>query len=88
MQPRSTTWDSSRARPKPLVTGPGSSSVTKLTERNISIVVAEPGSYRPLAPSALYLARKEWQDAVAARPIHLASTFLLDPGDPGGRPQA
>ena len=31
---------------QPLVTGPGPSRVTKLTERNISIVVAEPGSYR------------------------------------------
>jgi transcription-repair coupling factor (superfamily II helicase) len=38
-------------------------------------MVAEPGSYRPLAPSALYLARKEWQAAIAARPIHLATTF-------------
>jgi transcription-repair coupling factor (superfamily II helicase) len=44
------------------------------TNRN-QAMVAEPGSYRPLAPSALYLTRKEWQDAIAARPIHLASTF-------------
>ena len=36
-------------------------------------MVAEPGSYRPLAPSALYLSKKEWRDAVAARPIHYAS---------------
>ncbi|WP_051504242.1 transcription-repair coupling factor [Sphingomonas jaspsi] len=36
-------------------------------------MVAEPGSYRPLAPSALYLSKKEWREAVAARPIHFAS---------------
>ena len=38
-------------------------------------MVAEPGSYRPLAPSALYLAKKEVEGAIAERPIHLASTF-------------
>jgi len=38
-------------------------------------MVVEPGSYRPLAPSTLYLAKKEWQGAIAERPIHLASTF-------------
>ncbi len=38
-------------------------------------MVAEPGSYRALAPSTLYLAKKEWQGAVAERPIHLSSTF-------------
>jgi hypothetical protein len=31
---------------RPLVTGPGRSDVVKLTERQISIVVAQPGSYR------------------------------------------
>nr|WP_294850930.1 transcription-repair coupling factor [uncultured Sphingomonas sp.] len=36
-------------------------------------MVAEPGSYRPLAPSALYLSKNEWRDAVATRPIHYAS---------------
>jgi transcription-repair coupling factor (superfamily II helicase) len=38
-------------------------------------MVAEPGSYRPLAPSALYLAQKEWREAVEQRPIHLATPF-------------
>ena len=38
-------------------------------------MVAEPGSYRPLAPSALYLAKKEWDDAVRGHPIHLATSF-------------
>ena len=38
-------------------------------------MVAEPGSYRPLAPSALYLAKKEIHGTIADRPIHLATTF-------------
>jgi len=38
-------------------------------------MVAEPGSYRPLAPSALYLSHKEWRSAVEDRPIHLATPF-------------
>jgi transcription-repair coupling factor (superfamily II helicase) len=38
-------------------------------------MVSEPGSYRPLAPSTLYLGNKEWQCAVAERPIHFATPF-------------
>jgi transcription-repair coupling factor (superfamily II helicase) len=38
-------------------------------------MVAEPGSYRPLAPSALYLSSKEWRAAVEERTIHLATPF-------------
>ncbi|MDQ3080036.1 MAG: transcription-repair coupling factor [Pseudomonadota bacterium] len=38
-------------------------------------MVSEPGSYRPLAPSALYLSRKEIQGTITDRPIHLATTF-------------
>jgi transcription-repair coupling factor (superfamily II helicase) len=38
-------------------------------------MVSEPGSYRPLAPSALYLTQKEWKEAVSGRPIHLATPF-------------
>ena len=38
-------------------------------------MVAEPGSYRPLAPSTLYLSHKEWRQAVEERPIHLATPF-------------
>jgi transcription-repair coupling factor (superfamily II helicase) len=38
-------------------------------------MVSEPGSYRPLAPSTLYLSNKEWQSAVADRPIHVATPF-------------
>ena len=38
-------------------------------------MVSEPGSYRPLAPGTLYLAKKEWREAIAERPIHLATPF-------------
>jgi len=44
-------------------------------------MVAEPGSYRPLAPSALYLSSKEWRGAVARRPIHLATPFQQPESD-------
>ncbi|HVF36784.1 MAG TPA: transcription-repair coupling factor, partial [Sphingomicrobium sp.] len=44
-------------------------------------MVVEPGSYRPLAPSALYLSNKEWTAAVANRPIHLASPFVQPESD-------
>jgi transcription-repair coupling factor (superfamily II helicase) len=35
----------------------------------------EPGSYRPLPPTALYLSRDEWAAAVADRPIHSTTAF-------------
>ena len=38
-------------------------------------MVAEPGSYRPLAASSLYLSVKEWDGAIADKPIHLTTTF-------------
>nr|WP_283938413.1 transcription-repair coupling factor [Sphingomonas alba] len=38
-------------------------------------MVSEPGSYRPLAPTALYLSSNEWRDALKARTIHLTSPF-------------
>ena len=41
----------------------------------------EPGSYRPLAPGTLYLATKEIAEAVAERPIHLATTFAEPAGE-------
>ena len=44
-------------------------------------MVAEPGSYRPLAPSALYLATKEWRAAVEERPMHLATPFAQPESD-------
>ncbi|MFL6758311.1 MAG: transcription-repair coupling factor [Sphingomicrobium sp.] len=39
-------------------------------------MVAEPGSYRALAPSTLYLSSKEWKGALEERPIHLATPFI------------
>ena len=36
---------------------------------------SDPGSYRPLEPEALYLARDEWERIIAARPLHLATPF-------------
>ena len=35
----------------------------------------EPGSYRPLEPDALYLAKDEWAGLMNDRPVHLASHF-------------
>ncbi|HEV7660500.1 MAG TPA: transcription-repair coupling factor [Allosphingosinicella sp.] len=35
----------------------------------------EPGSYRPLAPDTLYLARPEWDALVAERPLHQLTPF-------------
>jgi transcription-repair coupling factor (superfamily II helicase) len=44
-------------------------------QNRVRALQSEPGSYRPLEPSALYLANREWDGFVAARPIHLASPF-------------
>ena len=38
-------------------------------------MVSEPGSYRPLPPSALYLSEKEWRGAIEERPVHRVSIF-------------
>ena len=44
-------------------------------------MVSDPGSYRPLPPSALYLAQKEWKAASTERAIHLATPFAEHPSD-------
>ena len=44
-------------------------------QNRIRAMEGEPGSYRPLEPHALYLAKSEWDRFVAERPIHLASPF-------------
>jgi transcription-repair coupling factor (superfamily II helicase) len=36
---------------------------------------ADPGSYRPLPPDALYLAEAQWEAAAAGAPVHLATPF-------------
>jgi len=38
-----------------------------------------PGSYRPLAPEALYLTEGEWTEAAARRPIHVVTPFDVPP---------
>src|SRR5688572_24322364 len=35
----------------------------------------DPGSYKPLPPETLYLARDEWEAFVAERPLHLVTPF-------------
>jgi len=44
-------------------------------QNRVRAMEAEPGSYRPLEPHALYLAKKEWEGFEADWPIHLASPF-------------
>jgi transcription-repair coupling factor (superfamily II helicase) len=36
---------------------------------------ADPGSYRPLAPDALYLSSATWAESITKQPIHLATPF-------------
>ena len=36
---------------------------------------SDPGSYRPLAPTTLYLPAEEWEKQVAERPMHLATPY-------------
>jgi transcription-repair coupling factor (superfamily II helicase) len=36
---------------------------------------SDPGSYRPLEPESLYLARDEWERLIADRPLHLATPY-------------
>ncbi|MBA2919572.1 transcription-repair coupling factor [Sphingomonas sp. MAH-20] len=38
-------------------------------------MVAQPGSYRPIEPGALYLSADEWGEAIEAQPVHLATPF-------------
>ncbi len=38
------------------------------------------GSYRPLAPEALYLTEAEWTEAETARPIHVVTPFDIPEG--------
>jgi len=39
------------------------------------VLSSDPGSYRPLEPTALYLSGAEWDSALADRPVHLATPF-------------
>ena len=42
---------------------------------------ADPGSYRPLTPDALYLSHKQWDTAIVSQLIHLATPFHEPPSD-------
>ncbi len=44
-------------------------------QNRVRAMEGEPGSYRPLEPSQLYLTKQEWAEAIDDRPTHLASPF-------------
>ncbi|CAA9500960.1 MAG: Transcription-repair coupling factor [uncultured Sphingomonas sp.] len=44
-------------------------------QNRVRAMAAEPGSYRPLEPEALYLLKDEWDRVAGDRTIHLASPF-------------
>ena len=44
-------------------------------QNRVRAMEGQPGSYRPLEPSALYVIKSEWDELGADRPIHLASPF-------------
>ncbi len=49
--------------------------ITDYYENRKAVRSGDPGSYRPLEPTALYLARAQWEQAIADRPIHLTTPF-------------
>ena len=49
--------------------------ITDYHGNRIAAAEGAAGSYRPLAPDALYLSAKDWSAAEAARPIHLVTPF-------------
>ena len=49
--------------------------ITDYHTNRVRAASADPGSYRPLAPEALYLTAKEWDAAIADRPVHLTTAF-------------
>jgi transcription-repair coupling factor (superfamily II helicase) len=44
-------------------------------QNRVRVMEADPGSYRPLEPTALYLGKDETSALISERPIHLASPF-------------
>jgi transcription-repair coupling factor (superfamily II helicase) len=50
-------------------------SIEDYFQNRVRAMAAEPGSYRPLQPGALYLLKDEWDALVADRPIHFTSPF-------------
>ncbi|MBA4748959.1 MAG: transcription-repair coupling factor [Sphingopyxis sp.] len=49
--------------------------ITDYHGNRIAAAEGAAGSYRPLAPEALYLTAKDWSTAEKARPIHLVTPF-------------
>src|SRR5437764_4052119 len=50
-------------------------SIEDYYQNRVRAMEAEPGSYRPLEPQALYLLKDEYDGFAAERPIHLTSSF-------------
>ncbi|QNM83415.1 transcription-repair coupling factor [Sphingomonas sabuli] len=44
-------------------------------ENRTRAIQSQPGSYRPLAPAALYVTPEEWVETVDAQPVHRTSPF-------------
>ena len=49
--------------------------ITDYHANRVRAASADPGSYRPLPPESLYLTVKDWDAAIADRPIHLTTAF-------------
>jgi transcription-repair coupling factor (superfamily II helicase) len=49
--------------------------ITDYHANRVRAASADPGSYRPLSPEALYLVREDWDAAIDARPIHQTTGF-------------
>ena len=49
--------------------------ITDYYENRKRAQTSDAGSYRPLAPEALYLTRAEWDALIAERPLHLSTQF-------------
>ena len=49
--------------------------ITDYHANRVRAASSDPGSYRPLAPEALYLTASEWDAATADRPVHLTTPF-------------
>ncbi len=50
-------------------------SITDYHSNRVRAQSSDPGSYRPLAATTLYLPAEEWDKQVEARPIHLATPY-------------
>ncbi|HET6537874.1 MAG TPA: transcription-repair coupling factor [Sphingopyxis sp.] len=53
--------------------------ITDYHANRVEAAQDQAGSYRPLPPELLYLTRQQWQDAAAARPIHILTAFDAPP---------